>query len=191
MNSCHNKMNNRQEYKERLLNRVPLKIFSYLCKVIHSPHYEREIARAIGVSIGATSQTLNLLLNIGLVTREKKGQLNLYRVVADDPLVREFKIFENILDLRQLVLNLGKLSNKIVLYGSCAKGEDTVESDIDLFIISGEKEKLRSEIKKFVEILDREIRPVIVSIEEYLSLRNKKEAFLEEVEGGIILWEKK
>ena len=54
------------DYKEKLLNRVPLKILSFLCRVPHTPHYGREIARATGVSIGSTNQTLNLLLNMGV-----------------------------------------------------------------------------------------------------------------------------
>jgi len=184
-------MNNQITFKEKLFNRVPLKIFSYLCRVPHTSHYGREIAKKLNVSIGATNQTLNLLLRIGIVTREKKGQLYLYRVIADNPVVREFKKFENIFDISGLVLRIKDICNKIVLYGSCAEGEDTIESDIDIFIISKEKEKIIKEMRKEAKRLEREIKPVIVSVEEYISMRNKKEALLEEVDNGIVLYEKK
>jgi len=62
------------DYKEKLLNSVPLKILSFLCRVPHTAHYGREIARSTGVSIGSANQTLNLLLNMGVAAREKKGQ---------------------------------------------------------------------------------------------------------------------
>ncbi|MEW6571780.1 MAG: nucleotidyltransferase domain-containing protein [Nitrospirota bacterium] len=184
-------MNNQRDFKEKMLNQVPLKIFSYLCRVPHIPHFGREIARTLNVSIGATNQTLNLLLSMGVVTREKKGQLYLYRVIADNPVVKEFKKFENTLDLMQLILKIKGISNKIVLYGSCATGEDTIESDIDVFIISKEKEKVIKEIRKEAKRFKREIKTVIVSIEEYISMRNKKEVLLEEVDKGIVLYEKK
>jgi predicted nucleotidyltransferase len=179
------------DYKERLFNRTPLKVLSYLCRVPHIPHYGREIARVVGVSIGATNQTLKLLLSLGLVTREKKGQLYLYRVFTENPLVEKFKQFENILDITRLVLRIKAFSHKVVLYGSCAAGEDTIESDIDLFVVTKEKEKVLSEIRKEEKRITRELKPVIVSVEEYLSMRNKKEALLEAVAKGVVLYEKR
>ena len=86
---------------------------------------------------------------------------------------------------------IGKVSNKIVLYGSCATGEDTSESDIDLFIISREKSRVLNEIRKETSLLKREIKTVIVSGEEYLLMRNKKEELLDELDKGIVLWEKR
>jgi predicted nucleotidyltransferase len=179
------------DHKEKLLNRVPLKILSFLCRVPHTPHYGREIARATGVSIGSANQTLNLLFEMGVAAREKKGQLYLYRVVAENPLVREFKKFENVLDLNGLVVRIQKISNKIVLYGSCATGEDTSESDVDLFIISREKAKVLEEIRKEARVMPREIKAIIVSGEEYLLMRNKNEELLDDLNKGVVLWEKK
>ena len=179
------------DLKDKLLNAVPLKIFTYLCRVPHMPHYEREIARSVEASVGATNQTLKLLLGIGVVTREKKGQLYLYRVITDHPIVREFKKFKNILDLNPLLLRIKEVSNKIVLYGSCATGEDTLESDIDLFVVSKEKEKILREIRRETREVKREIKSIIISVEEYLSMRNKRELILEEVDKGIVLYEKK
>ncbi len=179
------------DLKDKLLNAVPLKIFTYLCRVPHLPHYERQIARSVEASVGATNQTLKLLLSMGVVTREKKGQLYLYCIITDHPIVREFKKFKNILDLNPLLLRIKEVSNKIVLYGSCATGEDTLESDIDLFVVSKEKEKILREIRKQAREERREIRSIIVNVEEYLSMRNNKELILEEVDKGIVLYEKK
>ena len=95
------------------------------------------------------------------------------------------------LDLNGLVSRIQKISNKIVLYGSCATGEDTSESDIDLFIISREKSRILNEIRKEAGVMKREIKAVIVSGEEYLLMRNKKEELLGELDKGIVLWEKR
>jgi len=128
---------------------------------------------------------------MGLVTREKKGQLYLYRVIADSPAVREFKKFENIISITDLILRMRDVCRKIVLYGSCATGGDTNESDVDLFIVTENKTKVLNEIRKEIRDLDREIKPVIVRSEEYLAMRNSKEVLLEELDKGIILWEKR
>lgn len=115
----------------------------------------------------------------------------MYQVTEGNPLVREYKKFENILDISGLVLRIKDMCNKIVLYGSCAAGVDTIDSDVDLFIISREKEKVLREIRKEAKSMKREIIPLIVSAAEYLSMRNKKEALLDEVDRGIVLYEKK
>jgi predicted nucleotidyltransferase len=88
-------------------------------------------------------------------------------------------------------LRICDVCRKIVLYGSCATGEDTNESDIDLFIVTENKAKVLNEIRKETKRLGREIKPVIVRVEEYLAMRNKKEVLLEELNKGIMLWEKR
>jgi predicted nucleotidyltransferase len=157
-------MESKYRPKNKLLNAASLKIFTYLCRVPHMPHYEREIARSVEASVGATNQTLKLLLGMGVVTREKKGQLYLYRVITDHPIVREFKKFKSILDLNPLLLRIKEVSNKIVLYGSCATGEDTLESDIDLFVVSKEKEKILREIRREIKEVKREIKSISPSV---------------------------
>lgn len=184
-------MKDNLDNKEGLLHKTPLKILSYLCRVPYIPHYEREIARAVGVSVGAVNQSLKLFSNLGIVTRQKKGQLYLYLVEAGNPLVKEFKKFENILDITGIISKIKDVCSRIVLYGSCAAGLDTLESDVDLFIVSREKKKVLREIKKEAKGLKRDIKTLIVSTEEYLSMRNKKEAFLDELDIGIVLYEKK
>jgi hypothetical protein len=47
------------------------------------------------------------------------------------------------------------------------------------------------EIRKEAREVNREIKSIIVSVEEYLSMRNKKELILGEVDKGIVLYEKK
>ena len=178
------------DLKEKLFNRVPLKILSYLIRLPHVSHYEREIARTVQVSVGATNQTLRLLLALGVVVRERRGQLYLYRIITGNPLVQEFKKFENILELTELVARLRKICHKVALYGSCAGGEDTIESDVDLFIVSDQREHVLRETRKETKRIRREIRPVVVTVAEYLSMRNKKEVLLEEVDQGIVLYEK-
>lgn len=48
-------------------------------------------------------------------------------------LLREFKILITLLEIDPFILHLKEISSKIILFGSCAAGEDTIDSDIDIF----------------------------------------------------------
>jgi DNA-binding transcriptional ArsR family regulator len=46
-----------------------------------------DIAHVIGVSVPAISQHLRILEDSGLVTKDKKGQMNFYKFKKDDPII--------------------------------------------------------------------------------------------------------
>ena len=74
-----------------------------------------------------------------------------------------------------------------MLYGSCSKGTDTHESDIDILVITHAKTeatRLTHAIK-----FNRRIQWVIKTPQEYIVLNNKEPVFAEELGTGIILWE--
>ena len=99
----------------------------------------------------------------------------------------------NLLLIEPLVERLKKLSQKIVLFGSWAEGDDSEDSDIDLFIISSEKEKVLFVVNKFsysAKLYNRKIQPVISRPEELLKKDRKNKVFLEQVEKGKVLWER-
>lgn len=53
----------------------------------------------------------------------------------------------NIYELHDIVQLLRDKSIKIILFGSCALGEDTIESDIDVFVLTDEIVEVRSILK--------------------------------------------
>jgi predicted nucleotidyltransferase len=92
-----------------------------------------------------------------------------------------------------LIEELKKISNRIVLYGSCALGTDTSESDLDLFVVSTSKEDVSKVISNFKFPKGYEnihIQSVIKTPIELLEEDESEQAFIEEVERGIVLWEK-
>ena len=95
--------------------------------------------------------------------------------------------------IESLVEELKSISSKVVLYGSCAQGSDTSQSDLDLFIVSHDKEWVMQAIGNFSfprGFEDIHIQPVIKSPVEFLEAGESEQAFLEEVEQGIVLWER-
>jgi len=95
--------------------------------------------------------------------------------------------------LRPLILNLRKLATRVILFGSCATGNDTSDSDIDIFIVSEQKQKTLRIIEKmnlgrgFEEI---QIQPIIFSHNEVIDSEKNDKEFLSLVREGIILWDK-
>jgi predicted nucleotidyltransferase len=155
--------------------------------------YEREIARKANLSPSSTHHVLVRLYQAGVINRKQNGRMYFYSIDKTNPYLKEFKVLVNLLLLEPLVERLKRLSHKIVLFGSWAEGSDTEDSDIDLFIISSEKEKVLSVVNKFsysTKLENRKIQPIISQPEELLKKDRKNKVFLEQVEKGKILWER-
>jgi predicted nucleotidyltransferase len=85
------------------------------------------------------------------------------------------------------------MSSRIILYGSCALGTDNSESDMDLFVVSNSKEDVSNIISDFTFPKGFEnihIQSVIRTPIELLEGGESERAFMEEVERGIVLWER-
>ena len=116
-----------------------------------------------------------------------------YSIDRSNAGVTELKKLINIMLVEPLVEELKRTSNRIVLYGSCALGTDTSESDLDLFVVSSSKEGALNAISNFKFPRGYEsihIQAVVKSPVELLQRGESERPFLEEVERGIVLWER-
>jgi predicted nucleotidyltransferase len=99
----------------------------------------------------------------------------------------------NLMLIEPLVEELKNISSRIILYGSCALGTDNSESDLDLFIISNSEEDVSNVISTFNFPRGFEnihIQSVVRTPVELLEAEKSEQAFLEEVDRGIVLWER-
>ena len=169
------------------------KILKFLLLNLEHSFYEREIARKAGLSPSSTHYVLTHLYRSRLINRKQNGRMYFYSIDRTNPYLKEFKVLANMLLLEPLVENLKGLTHKIVLFGSWAQGDDALDSDIDIFIVSSEKEKVLSIVNKFshsAKLYNRKIQPIINRPEELLKKDKREKVFLEQVEKGKILWEK-
>ena len=148
--------------------------------------YESEIAKNTRISTGSTNQSLKELLKKEMVTLSKKGNMNFYSLNLDNPLVRQFKVTQTIDGLNGLIGKLKPLAKRIILFGSCAEGVDTQNSDIDIAIISQEEQEVRKIVKK--EEITREIQALIFNSNDFMALAEKDNPLYERIQKGIILW---
>jgi predicted nucleotidyltransferase len=164
-------------------------VFEFFLEDPMREYHEREVVRRTGVSKGSAGKILKLLASLDFLTREEKGRMAIYKLNLKEPTVRQFKILVNIFALKNLLDKLRQFSRKVVLFGSCSQGTDAKESDIDLLIITTEKEWVRKITSEFNQENERKVAPVVVSMNEYVLLRKEDRPLYENIERGVVLWE--
>lgn len=170
-----------------------LRVLSYLAKFSDKEFHEREIARRTGISYGSANRVLNRLYKDGMLVRRQAGRMLFYSFNSNDPLARTLKIFVSVSLLRPLIWQLKERALEIVLYGSCARGEDSSASDMDLFVISEDKQKCLEIIEKYAfgkGFREIEIEPAIRSPLEIIKSEKTEKEFLSLVREGIVLWDR-
>lgn len=166
-----------------------LKILSFLVKNPGKEFLGSQIQKATSTSRAGVYIALRDLIKQKLVLKSQKGKFLIYSVAHDEPIIRQFKVLRNILLLRPVIERLKPISKKIILYGSAGRGEDDLNSDIDLFILSKEPQTTK-EILSSIKI-KRKIQAVVKSPSELADSKEKEKVFYEEIDRGITLWEEK
>lgn len=166
-----------------------IQIICYLGRRYRDGYYVREISRNLSISLGSTSQSLRTLQEAGLVSKEHKGRLVIYRANMENFLLREFKILLTLLEIDPFLLRLKEVSTRIILFGSCAAGDDTIDSDIDIFIESDNKRDVARLHDSYQEKITRKISPIILDASEFRNLEVKDRPLFERINMGKVIHE--
>ena len=162
-------------------------ILAFLCQNPQQSFYSGEIAEKTFLSKGGTNQSLRELAHQGVLKTEKKGHMTFYTANLSSPSVRQFKILQNVATLESIVNKLRPFADRVVLFGSCAQGTDTADSDIDLLVITRDKAKTNKAVGAIK--FSRPIQWVVKTPQEYVVLNSKEKVFAGEISKGIVLWE--
>lgn len=152
-------------------------------------HHEREVMRLAGVSKGSANRMLRELSERGFLTLRKRGRMVFYKLDLDNPSTRQFKILANVYSLNELVEKLKEAARRVVLFGSCAQGTDVMESDIDLLVVTDDKDTVRKEISRFNSKEKRRVMPIIVDANGFAMLKREDRPLYDNIERGIVLWQ--
>lgn len=123
-------------------------------------HYLKEISRKAGIAHTSTSNHIRSLLRSKIVTKsvERRGKRSfpIYKASMNVNFQRQKRIF-NLMRIYNsgLIKDLQEIMpTSIVLFGSYAYGEDTEDSDIDIYM---DCKKSEISLKKFESKLKRKI----------------------------------
>jgi len=172
---------------------VNQKVLCLFAKFSDKEFYERQIARKLGIGYSSANGALNELFSSGVIKRRREGKMYFYSVDRSSQIVIAFKKLINLLLIEPLLEELKNTSNRVILYGSCAEGTDTSESDVDLFVVSNDKDRVMDAIGNFRfprGFEDIHIQAVVKTPVELLEMKEPEQAFIEEVERGTVLWER-
>ena len=159
--------------------------------------YTNEIIRLAGMGRGTIRRELDRLLASGLLVVTHEGNQHYYQSNHKSPVYEElvsivrktFGIVDVIAEMLQQVDNQIDLS---FIYGSVAKGEETTNSDIDLFVVSDSLAyaDLMAILTKAEQSLGRPINPSIYTREQIKNKLVEKNSFLTRVLEQPKLWVK-
>lgn len=170
---------------ETLFGRTRGAVLRVLYGHVEESFYLRQLARQIGITLGAVQRELRQLVDAGLVTRKTVGHQTFYSANQASPVFEEIRslVAKTVGIHDVLVEALWPLASKISLafiYGSAARSRESAGSDIDLMIVGPVHfADVIDHLAEAQKTLNREINPTVYSTKEFL--RKMRENFLRTV----------
>jgi predicted nucleotidyltransferase len=150
------------------------------------PLYVRELARRTGANINSVRRELRNLEEMGLVESRREGPLKFHSANRDSPLYDDLRSLllktEGVAGvLRAGLAELGEVEEAF-LYGSFARGEEALGSDIDVLIVGRvDEEELARRVRGLEEVLSRAVNWVVFSPEEFQRRKEEEDPFVMEM----------
>jgi predicted nucleotidyltransferase len=149
-------------------------------------YYQSQISSLTHQPIRAVQRELERLANIGLITKSMQGNRVYYRANTKCSIFTELKsIFFKTVGIAEALKARLEVKEDIkiaFIYGSYAKGQENLMSDIDLMIIGDiSSRRLSSILAEAKGELGREINYVVFTENEFRQKVRKKDHFISSV----------
>ena len=135
--------------------------------------YAREVARRTGGAMGAVQRELQELAGAGIIERSERGRQVYYQANRQCPVFEELRgIIAKTSGLGDVLrAALSALSDRVdvaFVFGSGAKGVETSESDVDVFVVGDLTfGAVVDAVGRASQSLGREVNPVVQSAPEF------------------------
>lgn len=146
----------------------------------------RDLANRLEVDPSNLSKELRRLEAEGLFRSEVSGRQKYFQLNRKYPLFEEVRgiVMKTVGAAPLIAESLGKIEglDKAYLYGSFARDQQDMSSDIDVLLVGMPREELLAEeFRKLERRLGREIHYTTLTPKEFANRRARKDAFLESV----------
>lgn len=169
------------------MTKLEEKIIMFLADYPEKEFYGQEIANKVKGSKASASGLLKVLSRQGIVFKKIKGRMKFYQINSKSPELKRFRINSALEKLKPILPRLEKLSQKIILFGSASRGEQDFSSDVDLFILSRDKDKIREALRKIGA--GSCLKAIIKTPAEWSEMEITEPEFYWEIKNGIILYD--
>ena len=156
--------------------------------------YQSDIAKKTEKALMQVQRALKTLKEVGLISSVQHGRMVYYKVVRNHPAFEDLKsLFLKTISLgegvRQALMPFQDKISFAFIFGSVARGDESFDSDIDLFIIADlTLRELSKALGPLSKGLRRELNPVLFGTDEYRKRISQKDHFLLKVLSSPKLW---
>lgn len=164
------------------------KAINFFIEAGHDWYDRAMIEKKTGLSKAGANLALKELMLHKLIARQNKAGAFIYRLNDSDVLVKQLKVLKILAKISALAVKLKLPSQKIILFGSASRGENTPDSDIDLFVLT----RNEAEVKRIVKVsrLSGKVQLMTKNASEFQLLKKNDPYFFNEIDRGITLWQK-
>ncbi len=165
------------------------KIINLLADYPNQSFFTKEISRKLKISLGGAHNSLKELVKEKIVFMEQRGNMKFFQINFHNSLVKQLRSAFAVEKLSKIIGKIEKDSKEIVLFGSASRGEQSAKSDLDLFILANNSQKIKEIMEK--EQVKLPIKMIIKTPNEWGEMEIKEPEFYSEVKKGIKLYEQK
>lgn len=180
---------------ETLFTKTQQRVLGYLFGQPDRSYFANQLINLTGSGSGAVQRELNKLVASGLVNSEMRGNQRHFQANKSAPIFKELtqivqKTFGMNYPISEALAPYRELIKYAFIFGSIAKQEDTVKSDIDIFIVSDKLtySDLISQLMNTEAKLGRHINATIYTESDLCSRLQSANAFITRVFAQPKIW---
>ncbi|MBI4991436.1 nucleotidyltransferase domain-containing protein [Candidatus Gottesmanbacteria bacterium] len=143
------------------------------------------VAARLKISKGLVSKYFDVLLREGIAKKSNGKYL-----IVDSAVTKGTKILLNVADIDTGIFKKLDFVEAVGLYGSCAKGENTDESDVDLWIkVKDESDEKAASLSAQMNKKIKNVKPLFLTTKKIEKIKKGDELFYHSLAfGSIILY---
>ena len=161
---------------------VGVKVLEYFLIYPTENTYLKELAKKLQISPRSVKIYCDIFEKEGIIIREIKGNMHIFKTNNDNFRVKEMKraYFINLL----AELNIEKIAEEgvsIAIYGSYASGNFDEKSDIDILVIGDEKNVKRELVVDIMKKIEKEIQLSVIPLIKWEKLKKENDHFVKNI----------
>lgn len=173
-------MNHMSQLFELFSKKAAMRLLEFFMDNPSGEFYRSEIRKKVKIAKASSTKWLKKLVDYKFLVKRAKGKIILYKLNSDYVLVKELKKIK----MTSLILpETTKLEDvEVFIYGSCARGEEKEESDVDLLIVGKQTKEIIKTIGIIEKKIGRRVRASFYTQLEWSKTAREDPAFYERVE---------